>query len=151
MTERTLLKVFRVFAKYKKDTIKGGSGYDLLSSREEIFREFDAWKNLVKPKILHIKCHLETLSYINGIPYWELEVIYQISSEERYENLEDIIRRIKELVDWNIVTKECKEKLTTIFTDFLEHGSMDKLRQQWLFYAEKYKQKETVKNGKEET
>jgi len=105
MGKKTLPKVFRVYAKYKKDTTKGGSGYDLFAAREEIFKEFDAWENLVKPKILNVWYDYKTLMYANGIPYWELTVLYQTASKEKLENLKTLSEDLRNLLTGILLTK----------------------------------------------
>jgi len=142
-------KVFRVYARYKKSTIKGGSGYDLIKSRDEIFAELNAWLDLVKPEVIYnIWYDYETIVHANGIPFWELQIIYGGGKSFELENFEDIIRRIKELIDWSLVDDKCEKKLLSIVSKFLKHGSMKKLRKNLLDYIAPLKHKATAKRQK---
>ena len=137
----TQTKMFRVYCEYKSWTEKGGSGYDILVGKDEIFEQFDFWRELINPlKILVLDYGLISNISSNGRPYFWLDVIYQVERKEDIENFEDIIRRIQELKDWELIDSDVKIKLKNILEDFLTKDSISELRKKWLSVAKEVKE-----------
>jgi len=141
-------KVFRVYAKYKKQTEKGGSGYDLLQARFDIFDELNAWISTTEPKsILYVNWELFTMTNFNAKPFIELNIIYEAAKEETWENFENVIRRLKELWDWSLLNEDNIPAFIGIFEQFLRKGkSMSWLRTRLIKLARKYYKQKIAEN-----
>lgn len=118
-------KTFRVYAKYKEETLKGGSGYDLLGAKAEIFDELDFWRDVCSIKredILDIDYSYASVIAANDRPYYWLTVTYEIDRKCKEDNFENLMREVKELGDWNLTRKEWVESLINCFVDFVRKG-----------------------------
>jgi hypothetical protein len=118
-------KTFRVYARYKEETLKGGSGYDLLGAKDEIFDELNFWRDTCSIKredILDIDYSYASVIAANDVPYYWLTITYEIDKLLEPDNFEDLMREVKELGDWNLMDKERTDSLISCFADFVHRG-----------------------------